>query len=158
MATKQMELFDFKIPEIEIQVKMKGAKNSQLKVLTSSEDTYEVLKLCFNNYKINWIEEVFMLCLNKSNKLIGFYKVSSGGVSESIVDPKIVFTTALNTPGTCAIILAHNHPSGNLKPSEQDILITNKIKEGGKLLDIKLLDHLIITDESYTSLTDEGLI
>jgi DNA repair protein RadC len=155
---KQMNLFDLKIPEIEIQVKMKGAKNSELKTLTTSEDTYEVLKLCFNNYKINWIEEVVMLCLNKSNKVIGFYKLSTGGVSQSVVDPKIVFTVALNVPGTCAIILAHNHPSGNLKPSEQDLSITNKIKEAGKLIDIKLLDHLILTDESYTSFTDEGLI
>ena len=99
-----------------------------------------------------------MLCLNKSNKVIGFYKISNGGVAESIIDPKVVFTTALNTPGTCAIILAHNHPSGNLKPSEQDIQITKKIKEGGKIIDIKLLDHLIITDESYFSLNDENLM
>ena len=155
---EQLRLFDLKIPEIEISVRMKGAKNSELHIVKSSEDIYKVLKLCFNEYKINWVEEVVMACLNKSNKMIGFYRVSSGGISESIVDPKVIFTTALNTPGTCAIILAHNHPSGNLKPSEQDIQITKKIKEGGKLLDIKLLDHLIITDEGYLSLTDENLM
>jgi DNA repair protein RadC len=155
---EQLRLFDLKIPEIEISVRMKGAKNSELPTVKSSEDIYKILKLCFNEYKINWVEEVVMACLNKSNKMIGFYKVSSGGVADSIVDPKIVFTAALNTPGTCAIILAHNHPSGNLKPSEQDIQITKKIKEGGKLLDIKLLDHLIITDEGYLSLTDENLM
>jgi len=90
--------------------------------------------------------------------MIGFFKVSTGAVDGSMVDPKVVFTTALNTPGTCAIILAHNHPSGNLKPSEQDITITKKLKEGGKILDIKLLDHLIITDEGYLSLNDENLM
>jgi len=155
---KQLKLFDLKIPEIEIQVKMKGAKNSELPIITSSDEMYSVLKLCFNNYKINWIEEVVMVCLNKSNKVIGFYRVSNGGVAESIVDPKVIFTTALNTPGTCAIILAHNHPSGSLKPSEQDLYITKKIKEAGKLIDIKLLDHIIITDESYFSLNDENLM
>jgi DNA repair protein RadC len=155
---KQLRLFDLKIPEIEVLVKMKGAKNSELPTISSSEDMYKVLKLCFNNYKINWVEEVVMVCLNKANKVIGFYRVSSGGVAESIVDPKVIFTTALSTPGTCAIILAHNHPSGNLKPSEQDLYITNKIKEGGKLLEIKLLDHLIIPDEGYFSFIDENLL
>jgi len=154
---KQLKLFLDSIPEIEISINIKKSK-TELPVITSSEDCYKVLKLCFNNYKINWIEEVVMLCLNKSNKVIGFYKVSSGGVTGSIVDPKVVFTIALNTPGTCAIILAHNHPSGNLKASEQDIQITNKIREGGKLLDIKLLDHLIITDESFISFLDESLL
>jgi DNA repair protein RadC len=154
---KQLKLFLDSIPEIEISINIKKSK-TELPVITSSEDCYKVLKLCFNNYKINWIEEVVMLCLNKSNKVIGFYKVSSGGVTGSIVDPKVVFTIALNTPGTCAIILAHNHPSGNLKASEQDIQITNKIREGGKLLDIKLLDHLIITDESFISFLDENLL
>jgi len=116
---QQLRLFDLKIPEIEISVKMKGAKNSELPIIKSSDDIYKILKSCFSLYKINWVEEVVMACLNKSNKMIGFFKVSSGGVAESIVDPKVIFTVALNTPGTCAIILAHNHPQ-----------ITKKIKDG----------------------------
>jgi len=155
---KQLKLFDLKIPEIEVIVKIKGAKSSELPIITSSDEMYKVLRICFNNYKINWIEEVIMVCLSKSNRVIGFFKVSSGGVAESIVDPKVIFTTALNCAGTCAIILAHNHPSGNLKPSENDIQITNKIKEIGKIVDIKLLDHIIVTDEDYFSFIDNGLI
>jgi len=155
---EQLKLFNHFIPEIQISVKVKGAKSSELTQITSSEDVYAILKLCFNQYKINWLEEVVMICVNKSNKMIGFFKVSTGGVSEAILDPKVIFTTALNVAGTCAIILAHNHPSGNLKPSEQDVSITKKIKDGGKLLDIKLLDHLIVTDEGYFSFNEENLI
>lgn len=95
--------------------------------------------------------------MNRANRVLGIYEVSSGGMSGTIAHPKLIFSTALIT---CAsgIILAHNHPSGNAKPSSHDLELTKKIKMGGKLLDIEVLDHIIMTAEGYFSFTDERLI
>jgi len=98
-----------------------------------------------------------MLCLNRSNKVLGYFKISSGGVTGTICDPKIVFSVALNVMAS-GIIIMHNHPSGNLRPSPADIMLTKKLKEAGTLLDIHVLDHLIVTDESYYSFMDEGTL
>lgn len=145
-----------KLPEIEISIKYKGTKKVDLKKIASSRDVHSVCKELFNEGTIDWKEEVVLLCLSNANKVIGYYRVSSGGVSGTVVDPRVVFTIALNCAGTTNIILAHNHPSGNLNPSVQDDNLTRKIMEGGELLDIKLLDHLIITSEGYYSYLDEG--
>lgn len=147
-----------KLPEIEITIKYKGTKKSELKKLANSQDTAEVLRLMYNADTFDWQEEMILICLNRANKVIGYYKVSKGGTASTIVDPKVVFTTALNCVGTSGIILSHNHPSGNKQPSESDRQTTNKLKDAGKLLDIALLDHIIMTDESYFSFADEGLI
>lgn len=145
------------IPEItfEVKVSRKGVEKFTIK---GSKDAENVFRLIFNKGLIVWKEEVVMLCINRSNTVIGFYKVSSGGVTGTVIDPKIIFTIALNTPGTCSIILAHNHPSGNKQPSESDIRLTGKVKAAGDLLEINLLDHLIITDEEYLSFSDQGII
>ena len=103
------------------------------------------------------VEETYALLLNRANKALGFSKISVGGTTGTIVDIKVIFQTALKSNAS-SIILCHNHPSGNLKPSEADIKITRSIKEAGKLMDIPLADHLIITDESYYSFADEGMI
>ena len=97
------------------------------------------------------------MLLNRANKVLGIYEVSTGGMTGTVADPKLIFVAALKA-GACNIMLVHNHPSGNLKPSKQDEQLTYKIKEGGKLLDIVLLDHLIISNEGYFSMQDEGLI
>ena len=81
--------------------------------------------------------------------------VSTGGVSGTVADPKLIFTAALKA-NACGIIMAHNHPSGNLKPSQSDNDLTRKIREGAKLLEMQLLDHIIVTTESYYSYADEG--
>lgn len=94
-----------------------------------------------------------MLCLNKANKIVGFYNVSNGGRSSTIVDPKIIFTVSLKCASS-SIIIAHNHPSGSLIPSSQDKTITRKIKEGGDILEIKLLDHLIVSSKGYYSFAE----
>ena len=146
-----------KLPQIEISLKYKGTKKSELKQITSSQDTYNILKLLFDADTFDWKEEMILLCLNQANKLIGYYKVSSGGISGTICDPKVVFTIALNS-GASSLILAHNHPSGNMTPSNADKEVTEKIKQGGKLLDIKLLDHIIVSDENYFSFADDNLI
>jgi len=145
------------IPEITFDLKVNRAGKVKFKI-NKSCDAEKVFRLIFDKGLIMWKEEFIMLCLNRSNTVIGFYKVSSGGLSGTVVDPKIIFTIALNTPGTTGIILAHNHPSGNKKPNESDIRIASELKQGGDLLEISVMDHLIITDEGYTSFADEGII
>ena len=145
-----------KLPEIEITVKYKGAKKSELKKISNSSDMYDILKEMYNHDTIDWQEEMILICLNQAAKVIGYYKISSGGITGTICDPKIVFTIALNCAGTCNIILSHNHPSGNTTPSRGDIEVTKRIIEAGKILDIKVIDHIIYTDEGFYSFADEG--
>jgi DNA repair protein RadC len=102
-------------------------------------------------------EEFWVLLLNRANRLMKKKRISEGGVSGTVADPKIIFKLAVDELAS-AIIVVHNHPSGNIKPSESDISLTKKIKEAGKLLDISLLDHLIIARDKYFSFADEGLI
>jgi DNA repair protein RadC len=144
------------IPEIKISLSFdKKVKKSELRTITGAESCVDVLREVFNKDTFDWTEEVVMLCLNRANKVVGFYKVSSGGLSSCILDPRVIFTIALNC-GATSIILSHNHPSGNRVPSVQDRDITKKIKEAGKLLDISLLDHIILTDDNYYSFMEEG--
>jgi DNA repair protein RadC len=146
------------IPEIKISVSFdKNLKKSELIKITSADDAYQVFKRVFNADTFNWCEEVVMLCVNNSNKVVGFYKVSSGGMTGTVIDVRMIFTTALQCLAT-GIIIAHNHPSGTLTPSEADKNITKKIKEAGKFLDINIIDHLIITDESFFSFVNEGVL
>ena len=147
-----------RIPKIKISISFdKKIKKSELFQISSAEDTYEVLKKIFNADTFDWCEEFIILCLNNANKVVGFYKISSGGMTGTIVDVRMIFTTALKSLAT-SIILAHNHPSGKLIPSESDKILTRKIKDAGKLLDIQILDHLIINDESYFSFSTAGIL
>ena len=102
-------------------------------------------------------EEFWILYLNRSNKVISRMKLSQGGVSGTVTDVRIVMKKAVELLAS-GIILCHNHPSGNLNPSDADSKITQKIKEAGSLMDIQLLDHLIISDKDYYSFADNGLI
>jgi len=148
---------NMKLPEITLNISYSNkVKKSELKLIQSSADCVDILRPLFDN-SIDWREEMIMLCLNRANKVIAYYRVSVGGTTSTVVDPKIIFSVALNCLCS-AIILCHNHPSGNLQPSEADNSITKKIKEAGKLLDITLLDHIIITDDGYYSYADEGKI
>ena len=144
-----------KIPQIEISVKYTGAKKSELKKLNTSRDVAQVMRELLNPSTIDWIEEFVMLCLNQERKVIGYYKVSVGGFAGTYADIKVIATIALQCAAS-SVIVAHNHPSGSLKPSPADIAVTQRIKNGLALLDIKLIDHIIVTDESYYSFTDEG--
>ena len=146
------------IPEIKISVSFdKKLKKSELLKITSSKDACHIFQRVFNADTFHWSEEFILLCLNNSNKVVGFYKLSSGGMTGTVVDVRMIFTTALNCLAT-AIIIAHNHPSGKLEPSEADKAITRRIKEASKTLDIAVLDHLIITDEDFYSFADDGLL
>jgi len=102
-------------------------------------------------------EEAICLYLNRANKVLGWFKVSSGGITGTVVDIRLILGVALKT-ASCGIILCHNHPSGNPKPSEVDKVLTRKLKEAAGLMDIKVLDHLIVTEDGYFSFSDEGLL
>jgi DNA repair protein RadC len=146
----------FQVAEISISYSSK-IKNSERPKLTSSRDVYKVFSETWNPDKIELLEQFKVLLLNRGNRVIGLFEVSSGGISGTIADPKLIFGTALKACAS-SIILAHNHPSGNLNPSQADISLTKKIKEGGRLLDIDVLDHLIISPEGYYSFGDEGML
>lgn len=124
--------------------------------MLNSQDTYERLKPCFEDV-MQYKERGVMLCLNNANKIVGWNVISEGAINGTIMDIKIIMQNALMTNAS-AIIIAHNHPSGNLKPSHADIKLTDKIKRAGEVMDIKLLDHIIITEEGFFSFADEGMI
>lgn len=102
-------------------------------------------------------EEFWVAYLNRNNQVIEKFQLSMGGITGTVADVRLIYKKGVEN-GACSIIVAHNHPSGNLKPSQADIKLTNKIKKGGELLDINLIDHLIITEASYLSFADEGLL
>lgn len=123
--------------------------------VTLSEEAYELFRENWNDNKISLQEEFKALFLTRGNKVLGLSNISIGGVSGVLVDPKIIFGIAIKARAS-GIIVAHNHPSGNNKPSTADIRLTRKLSEGAKVFDMTLLDHLIITNEGYTSLSDSG--
>ena len=123
--------------------------------IKSSQDIYEILVELFDVTALTVKEECIALFLNRSQRIIGSYKVSSGGITSTVVDIRIVLGIALKSL-SCGLILAHTHPSGNLQPSRNDIDLTHNLREAAKMMDIRLLDHLIISNEGYYSFADEG--
>ncbi|MFM6976172.1 MAG: DNA repair protein RadC [Sphingobacteriaceae bacterium] len=119
-----------------------------------SREAYEMLRSYFDDLDH---EEFWIILLNRASQVLSKHLISKGGQNGTIADPKIIFNTALLHHASC-IMLAHNHPSGNIKPSQADIILTQKLREAGKLLDIQIVDHLIFTDNGYFSFADEGLI
>jgi DNA repair protein RadC len=145
-------------PEIKLHLSFdKKLKKSELVQIRSAADANNVFKQIFCSDTFDWKEEMIMLCLNRANRVIGFYKVSSGGMTGTVVDPRVIFTVALNCAAS-SIVIAHNHPSGQLHPSEADKQITQKLKNAGDLMDIHLIDHLIIADEGFYSFADHGAL
>lgn len=122
--------------------------------IVHSRDAYEMLKAYFSD--LNY-EEFWVIVLNRANQILAKHLVSKGGQTGTIADPKIIFNFALLNHAS-SLMLAHNHPSGNLKPSQADIDLTRKLTAGAKLLDLQVLDHLIFTDKGYFSFADEGLM
>lgn len=150
MSIKQIE-----ISEIDIIYKKK-VKSSQLPKITSSNDANELLRSIWSD-KIELCEEFVLLLLNKSNKCLGWVKISQGGTSGTVVDFKLILGTAIKAVAN-GIIVCHNHPSGNINPSTQDINCTKRLKECCKLFDIELLDHIILSGdtENFYSFIDNG--
>ncbi len=122
--------------------------------IQSSSDLAEYLKTQLKDYSYEIFGVVF---LNKSNKVNHFEIISKGGMTSTIVDPRILFKKAFEVEAT-SIVLCHNHPSGSLKPSRQDQELTDKLKNASKYLDIHLIDHIIVSEEGYFSFADEGLL
>jgi DNA repair protein RadC len=123
--------------------------------LTDSAATYRYLRGILSDLGH---EEFWLLCLNQGNKLLAAHQISKGGITGTVVDNRLVFRKAINTPKCVSIILAHNHPSGQLRPSQADIQLTAKIARAARDLDIKVLDHVIVGQGGYYSFMDEKLL
>ncbi|MFT3932161.1 MAG: JAB domain-containing protein [Chitinophagaceae bacterium] len=146
----------FSITEIELTYRNK-IKPSERRKITSSDCSYDVFLLAWDMNKIELVEQFMIMLLDRNNTCLGIANLATGGVSACLVDPKVIFATAIKAKAS-GLIMAHNHPSGSIKPSNADILLTSKVNNGGKILDISVLDHLIITPHAYYSFADEGLM
>lgn len=126
-------------------------------LITSSLDAFTAVKDFFEEDTLHLQEQFVVMFLNRANRVIGVNKLSQGGITGTVADPRLILAIALKTAAT-GLILAHNHPSGSLKPSYQDEQLTQKIKQAAEWMDIKLLDHLILgTNTDFMSMADEGL-
>ncbi len=144
------------VAEVELVYKNK-VKPSERPMVKSSKECYELLLQTWDENKIEFVEQFKVVLMNRAQRVLGIYELSTGGVAGTVADPKLVFTAALKA-NACNIILSHNYPSGNLKPSRADEELTRKIKQAGTYLDIKVLDHVIVTSEGYYSSADEGVL
>lgn len=144
------------LAEVQLVYKTK-VKPSDRPKISASADAYGLLLQTWDSNTIELREEFKILLLNRANRVLGVFSLSKGGVSGTVADPKLIFVAAIKTNAS-GIILAHNHPSGNLQPSQSDLSLTRKCREAGKLLDIPVLDHIIVTTENYYSMTDEGIL
>lgn len=142
------------VSALELGRRRKESLSEERPKITGSKDIYELLKaeLLDIPYEAFWI-----VLLNRANRVIKKHQISQGGVAGTVADPKIIFKLALEELAS-GVILAHNHPSGNLTASKADIELTKKLKESGKLLEIEVLDHLIIAGKNYMSFADEGFM
>lgn len=144
------------VSEVELIYKSK-VKASQRPQVKSVASVHEFLRANWDENKIELVEQFKVVLLNRAYRVLGLFETSTGGPTGTVADPKMIFTAALKMNAN-SIILAHNHPSGNLDPSNADKQLTEKIKNAGQLLDIKVIDHMILTSESYYSFADEGLL
>ncbi len=125
--------------------------NQRIKI-TQSRDVYDIFQPVLGDLPH---EEFWVLLLNRSNKVLARYKISQGGIAGTVIDIRLILKTAIDHLAS-SIILCHNHPSGNLQPSDMDRQITQKMKEAGNIMDIPVLDHIIVTEAGYYSFADEG--
>lgn len=142
------------IAALELGRRRRGEEALQQKKIESSQSVFELMQPIIGELPH---EEFWIVYLNNSNKVIHKNQLSKGGITGTLVDVRLVMKTAIEV-GAIGIILAHNHPSGTLKPSEADKQITKKLKMGAESLDIKVLDHLIVTEKAYFSFADENLL
>jgi DNA repair protein RadC len=123
-------------------------------MISSSNDVFDLMKPLLEDLSV---EQFWTVYLNNSNKVLSQQKISEGGMTATVVDVRLILKRALEVNAT-ALVLCHNHPSGALKPSEADVILTEKVKNAAKLMDIQVLDHIIVTDQSYFSFADQGRI
>jgi DNA repair protein RadC len=139
---------------LELGKRRRAAELPQWQAISSSQSVFELMQPVIGELPH---EEFWILYLNNAHKIMLKAQLSKGGITGTLVDVRLVYKTALEL-GSVGIILAHNHPSGTLRPSESDKQITKKLKMAGEQLDIRVLDHLIITEHSYFSFADEGML
>ena len=143
---------DYTVGEVELSYK---PQFKSLHQVTCSEDAYKYMLSTYKKGTICYKEYFKVLFLNQANQILGYTLISEGGITETCADVRLIMQAALLT-NSVALILAHNHPSGNLKPSRQDMEITKQVKEAARLMRITVTDHLILTDAGYYSFADEG--
>lgn len=140
------------IAALELGKRRRGAAAINRKKITSSKDVFEYFSAVIGDYAF---ETFFILLLNRANKIIRHLQISEGGITGTVADPKKIFKMALEHHAT-SMILCHNHPSGNINPSDADIRLTRKLRDAGDMLDVPVLDHIILGEERYYSFADEG--
>jgi DNA repair protein RadC len=138
----------------EIKISYSTANTPKIKI-TSVDKAYQLLLSLWDLDTIELQEEFKVLLLNRANEVLGIYPLSKGGIAGTVVDSRLIFAVALKCNAT-GIIIAHNHPSGNLKPSDADITLTRSIKKCADFLDITLIDHIIVTKNGFFSFSNEG--
>lgn len=143
----------YQFAEVELIYKSTLKASERFKI-GSSEDAYKILLESWDENKIGFVEEFKILLLDRGNKVLGIYNVCQGGTCGVVVDVKLIFAAALKA-NAHSIILAHNHPSGNLTASQADKQVTAKVKAAGDFLEIPILDHIIVTSEGYYSFVEE---
>lgn len=146
----------YQITEVEL-IYRNPVKPADRKRVKTSQEVYDVLLSTWDMNKIELLEDFKILLLDRQNACLGISSVARGGTHECATDTKLIFATALKARAS-GLILAHNHPSGSLTPSNSDIQLTEKIGEASQLLGLKVLDHIIVTPHGYYSFADEGLI
>lgn len=146
----------FQVSEIQVSYLPKFKANERPIVCTARQ-AYDVLINNWDMSRIHMQEQMYMLLLNTAGRVIGISLISTGGKAGTLADPKIIFSIALKAQAA-SILVAHNHPSENLKPSQADLNLTKRLVEAGKILDLLVVDHLIVTVDKYYSFGDEGLI
>lgn len=151
--TQNNILTDSKIAEITLSYSQVIPNKDRIKII-NHEQAIEVLRYVWDERTIELYESFKVILLNRNNRLLGVVSLSEGGIAGTVVDLRLLFAVALKTASS-SIIIAHNHPSGNLNPSDNDRVLTKRIMNAGDILDVKLLDHLIITKEAYFSFIQE---
>ena len=152
MKTQQTTISEIRLS---YRTNVKASERFQVK---TSKDAFEIFWEAWDQDSIEHVEEFKLMLLTRSNRVLGIASISKGGLSGTVTDVRIILQYAIKA-NSSGIIICHNHPSGNLQPSESDLAITTKVKDSAKLMDIHLLDHLIIIPEGrYYSMADEGKI
>jgi DNA repair protein RadC len=141
--------------EVKLSYKPQIRPEDRIKI-TSSSEAVEYLRNIWDE-DIEHVESFYIILLNRSNTILGYKMLSKGGITGTVADVRVIFQTAIlmNASG---IILSHNHPSGNLHPSDEDVKLTKKVKDASHLFDIKILDHIILTEYNYYSLLESGVM
>ena len=149
-----MKTYKSNFPQITLKLKKGEVLNCKI---TTSKDAADLFRKVWDVDTLPICESMIVIFLNRQNNTIGWFKVSQGGLSGTVVDVRLILATALNCLAS-GILMCHNHPSGNINPSEADISMTKKVKQSAEIMDIQVLDHIILTEDSYFSLADSGLI